>query len=97
MYKYQYEAWFKLAVGIDEGILFLNTDGSPVKIDTLSRWVRKYFDAAQITKKGSCHLFRHTVATLMLENGADIRTIQELLGHVQLSTMEIYTKVSIQH
>ena len=58
--------------------------------------VREYVTAADIGKRGSCHLFRHTMATLMLENGADIRYIQAMLGHVKLDTTTIYTQVSIR-
>jgi integrase/recombinase XerD len=56
----------------------------------------RYVEAAQIGKKGACHIFRHTMATLMLENGADIRFIQAMLGHAELSTTEVYTHVAIQ-
>ena len=58
--------------------------------------VREYVAGAEIGKSGSCHLFRHTMATLMLEGGADIRFIQQMLGHVKLDTTQIYTQVSIR-
>jgi integrase/recombinase XerD len=80
----------------DEGVLFLTRDGEGFNPEWLSNIVARYIDQAQIGKRGACHLFRHTMATLMLEGGADIRYIQAMLGHAELSTTEIYTQVAIR-
>jgi integrase/recombinase XerD len=78
-----------------EHTLFLSGYGDAgMSPDYLSRLVSDYVRRAGITR-GGCHLFRHTCATLMLENGADIRFIQQMLGHANLNTTQIYTEVSI--
>ena len=95
--KYIFDVRPDFVVPPDQGILFLNVYGNPLAPDTISRLVTGYIKAADIGKKGSCHLFRHTVATLMLQNGADIRIIQQLLGHASLETTQLYTHLSINH
>lgn len=94
--KYLDECRPELACGRDEGRLFLSRLGEAISPNGLTALVRNYIDQANIGKRGSCHLFRHTMATLMLENGADIRFIQAMLGHVKLDTTQIYTQVSIK-
>jgi integrase/recombinase XerD len=94
--KYIMEVRPGYAVEPDDGTLFLSHWAGPLSVHNLSSLVARYVDAAQIGKKGGCHLFRHAMATLMLEGGADIRFIQAMLGHVKLTTTEIYTHVSIK-
>jgi integrase/recombinase XerD len=80
----------------DDGIIFLTSNGAPFTPNHLSWLAHQYVKSAGIGKSGACHIFRHTMATLMLEGGADIRYIQAMLGHVRLDTTQIYTHVSIR-
>jgi integrase/recombinase XerD len=94
--KYLHEVRPQLAAEPDDGFLFLSGSGEPSQPDPLSQLVRRYVEAANLGKTGACHIFRHTMATLMLENGADIRYIQQMLGHADLASTQIYTQVSIR-
>ncbi|MES9906724.1 MAG: site-specific tyrosine recombinase XerC [Sedimenticola sp.] len=94
--RYRDEIRPGLVIEPDSGTLFLHETGEPLKKNRLTDLVKKHIGAAGIDKPGACHLFRHSMATLMLDNGADIRHIQVILGHSQLSTTEIYTQVSIR-
>jgi len=79
----------------DDDALFLGSHGMSITPGWLSAIISKYITEADIGKTGSCHMFRHSMATGMLENGADIRYIQMMLGHSSLKSTQIYTKVSI--
>jgi integrase/recombinase XerD len=86
----------QLAWNAEDNTLFLGVEGKPLSPMWLSTLIAKRVDAAEIGKRGGCHLWRHTMATLMLEGGADIRFIQAMLGHAELSTTQIYTQVAIR-
>jgi len=94
--RYTSEVRPRFLVNPNETTLFLTHLGDSFTTHRLTQLVRDYVTSADIGKRGSCHLFRHTMATLMLENGADIRFIQAMLGHVKLETTQIYTQVSIR-
>jgi integrase/recombinase XerD len=85
-----------LVVHPGERSLFLTGYGTRFSPAYLGNWVARQIKKAGIEKQGSCHLFRHSCATHMLEGGADIRYIQQMLGHASLDTTQIYTEVSIR-
>ena len=91
--RYVREVRPRLQSGLDRGEIFLTDYGEPFSKNRLGDRIRRYVARAGLP--GACHIFRHACATHMLENGADIRFIQAILGHAQLSTTEIYTQVSI--
>src|SRR5262249_35902206 len=94
--KYLLEVRPHLVMGADEYTIFVTAWGDNFNPDAITRLIHKYIKQANIGKSGSCHIFRPTCATLMLEGGADIRYIQQLLGHEQIETTQIYTQVSIR-
>jgi integrase/recombinase XerD len=94
--RYLSSARPQLVLEPDDGSLFVSADGVGFSPDRLTQIVGGYVVASGVGKQGACHLFRHTLATLMLEGGADIRYIQAMLGHAELSTTQIYTQVSIR-
>jgi len=83
-----------LVKGDDPGFLFLSTRGNKMSRESCWMMIKKYCETAGINKKVSPHTLRHSFATHLLTNGADLRTIQMLLGHSNISTTERYTHVS---
>jgi integrase/recombinase XerD len=74
--------------------LFVNQTGQPLASQTIQQQVRNYAKKAGIKKHVTPHVFRHTFATQLVKNGADIRAVQKMLGHSRLSVTHIYTRVA---
>jgi integrase/recombinase XerD len=94
--KYLADVRPELLAATDDGSLFLTDYGEAFSADWLGEHVKRLIRRAGLLVPGACHLFRHACATHMLENGADIRYIQALLGHASLTSTQIYTHVSLR-
>jgi integrase/recombinase XerD len=94
--RYLAEARPELVVEPDEGFVFLTSQGHKLSLARLTRVMRDHLQRSGVEKPGACHIFRHTMATLMLEGGADIRYVQQMLGHADIASTQVYTQVSIR-
>lgn len=73
--------------------LFCNSQGRAITPKVVQLWLQRVAEVSGVRRRVTPHMFRHTAATLLVEEGVDIRFVQRLLGHAELSTTEIYTYV----
>jgi len=96
--KYQKETRLHLArAGRSHDVLFLNVRGGKLSRAAIRDMVAKYAKAAGVKKEVHPHTFRHSFATHLLEGGADLRAVQEMLGHADISTTQIYTHIDREY
>ncbi len=84
-------------IAADTRALFLNAFATPLSTQGMANVLRKLKDEAGLDRHVTPHMIRHTVATLLLRNGADIRVVQEFLGHASIATTQRYTHITKQH
>ncbi|MDR1160272.1 MAG: tyrosine-type recombinase/integrase, partial [Syntrophomonadaceae bacterium] len=84
----------KSGAAIEEPALFLNKFGTRISVRSIRNIINKYAEISSLKQKVHPHMLRHSFATHLLSAGADLRSVQELLGHVKISTTQIYTHLS---
>lgn len=89
----QHRSYLAKGKGLDEGHVFLSRNGRPLTRDAVYKLVQKYARPLKLGIHVTPHVFRHTFATHLLEAGADLRAVQEMLGHSDISTTQIYTHI----
>ena len=95
--EYIKEARLKLARGKDDSALFLNPRGKRLTRQGFWQKVKEYAKAANLDTNIGPHTLRHSFATHMLSGGADLRSVQEFLGHANISTTQVYTRLTSEH
>ena len=95
--KYIDKARYKIERERKSNYVFLNKDGNKITRQGFWKILKKYARRINVDKNLYPHIFRHSFATHMLQRGADLRTVQELLGHSSISTTEIYTSLNKKH
>lgn len=86
----------RMRIGNEPKAFFLNRFDTRLSATSIEKLFRNYQQKTGITKRVTPHSMRHTMATMLLDNGADIRVVQEILGHASISTTQIYTNVSLE-
>jgi integrase/recombinase XerD len=95
--KYVEESRPRLAHNKNETALFLNARGERLTRQGFWQKIKEYAKSAGLDAKVSPHTLRHSFATHMLSGGADLRSVQELLGHANISTTQVYTHLTTEH
>lgn len=82
---------------IEDSPVFINNTGFRLNTKTIRNVINSVVEKAELPKHVTPHMFRHSFATYLIENGADLRVVQELLGHASISNTQIYTHISTKH